>query len=366
MSFSIPPEINSWDRYRAAQFYHGELGWAVHALCPPNKGQDKERGKKPIARGWRDHRAAEVTPEYLREHFSNGSNYNLGVVVRGPFVHVDLDSKPDGGQSVRQWLEGQPDLLDVPRERTGGGAHLIFICRDLPESVSKNKKSIASQINEAVTAELYTDGMNIVVSPSVHKGGTRYEWEVTGTIPEVRWDQISRWFGFNDPGAKKRGRPGKEMPWWAKFKGALHTLDAVAMFREAGFLGECIDPDEGKWSVTCPWEREHSEPGKSRTSATVIFASEGTDSPPGFRCLHAHCAERSMKEVIEAVEAVLDLPADALDRTRASLRENGNLSSASVLDVLRATMADPPPPGSFGLMVAMGPGFCSELVLLGW
>nr|CRL71919.1 transferase [Mycolicibacter nonchromogenicus] len=71
-------------------------------------------------------------------------------------------------------------------------------------------------------------------------------------------------------------------------------------------------------------------------------------------------------KVIEAVATVLDLPPDALDRTRTSLRENGNLSSASVLDVLRATMADPPPPGSFGLMVAMGPGFCSELVLLGW
>ncbi|ORV41256.1 stilbene synthase [Mycolicibacter engbaekii] len=71
-------------------------------------------------------------------------------------------------------------------------------------------------------------------------------------------------------------------------------------------------------------------------------------------------------KVIEAVQNVLDLPAEALDRTRTSLRENGNLSSASVLDVLRATVAEPPPPGSFGLMVAMGPGFCSELVLLGW
>ncbi|WP_078058489.1 type III polyketide synthase [Mycolicibacter icosiumassiliensis] len=71
-------------------------------------------------------------------------------------------------------------------------------------------------------------------------------------------------------------------------------------------------------------------------------------------------------KVIEAVQDALDLPANALDRTRTSLRENGNLSSVSVLDVLRATMADPPRPGSFGLMVAMGPGFCSELVLLGW
>jgi alkylresorcinol/alkylpyrone synthase len=71
-------------------------------------------------------------------------------------------------------------------------------------------------------------------------------------------------------------------------------------------------------------------------------------------------------KVIDAVENTLDLPADALDHTRNSLRDNGNLSSVSVLDVLRANMADPPPPGSFGLMIAMGPAFCSELVLLGW
>jgi alkylresorcinol/alkylpyrone synthase len=71
-------------------------------------------------------------------------------------------------------------------------------------------------------------------------------------------------------------------------------------------------------------------------------------------------------KVIEAVEHTLDLPADAMDHTRKSLRENANLSSVSVLDVLRAYMADPPSPGSFGLMMAMGPGFCSELVLLGW
>ncbi|ORV38548.1 type III polyketide synthase [Mycobacterium conspicuum] len=70
--------------------------------------------------------------------------------------------------------------------------------------------------------------------------------------------------------------------------------------------------------------------------------------------------------VIEAVEHALDLPDSALDHTRNSLRSNGNLSSVSVLDVLRANMADPPAPGSIGLMIAMGPAFCSELVLLAW
>jgi alkylresorcinol/alkylpyrone synthase len=71
-------------------------------------------------------------------------------------------------------------------------------------------------------------------------------------------------------------------------------------------------------------------------------------------------------KVIEAVENVLDLPDTALDRTRESLRDNGNLSSVSVLDVLRANLVEPPDPGSLGMMIAMGPGFCSELVLLRW
>jgi alkylresorcinol/alkylpyrone synthase len=71
-------------------------------------------------------------------------------------------------------------------------------------------------------------------------------------------------------------------------------------------------------------------------------------------------------KVIQAIERVLELDGNALDHTRNSLRDNGNLSSVSVLDVLRATLASPPAPGERGLMIAMGPGFCSELVLLGW
>jgi alkylresorcinol/alkylpyrone synthase len=71
-------------------------------------------------------------------------------------------------------------------------------------------------------------------------------------------------------------------------------------------------------------------------------------------------------KVIEAITTALSLPADALELTWRSLGEIGNLSSASVLHVLRDTIAKKPPSGSPGLMLAMGPGFCSELVLLRW
>ncbi|GGS56492.1 stilbene synthase [Planobispora rosea] len=71
-------------------------------------------------------------------------------------------------------------------------------------------------------------------------------------------------------------------------------------------------------------------------------------------------------KVLEAVAETLELPPGALDVTWRSLAEVGNLSSASVLHVLRDTLALRPPPGTPGLIIAMGPGFCSELVLLRW
>lgn len=70
-------------------------------------------------------------------------------------------------------------------------------------------------------------------------------------------------------------------------------------------------------------------------------------------------------KVIEAITESLDLPPDALELTWRSLADIGNLSSSSVLHVLRDTMAKRPPAGP-GVMMAMGPGFCSELVLLQW
>lgn len=72
-------------------------------------------------------------------------------------------------------------------------------------------------------------------------------------------------------------------------------------------------------------------------------------------------------KVLEAMEEALEVPREALAVTWKSLQEIGNLSSASVLMVLEETMANHrPDPGSLGVLLALGPGFCSELVLLEW
>jgi alkylresorcinol/alkylpyrone synthase len=72
-------------------------------------------------------------------------------------------------------------------------------------------------------------------------------------------------------------------------------------------------------------------------------------------------------KVLEASAAALGLNNGQLDASWDCLRKVGNLSSASVLVVLEDVMKHRrPEPGSLGLLAAMGPGFCSELVLLEW
>lgn len=72
-------------------------------------------------------------------------------------------------------------------------------------------------------------------------------------------------------------------------------------------------------------------------------------------------------KVIEAIQDALELDEEALALTWESLAAVGNLSSSSVLHVLSDTLTQRPPPADTpGVLMAMGPGFCSELVLLDW
>ena len=71
--------------------------------------------------------------------------------------------------------------------------------------------------------------------------------------------------------------------------------------------------------------------------------------------------------VLEATETALGLAEGALDASWSCLKRTGNLTSASVLLVLEEVMQNRRPAvGTYSLMAAMGPGFCSELILLRW
>lgn len=72
-------------------------------------------------------------------------------------------------------------------------------------------------------------------------------------------------------------------------------------------------------------------------------------------------------KVLEAMEKSLSLPPNALDSTWENLREWGNTSSVSVLSVMEDHLMNRAgDPGTHSMLAAMGPAFCSELVLLQW
>lgn len=101
--------------------------------------------------------------------------------------------------------------------------------------------------------------------------------------------------------------------------------------------------------------------GNVRDDVDAFLASHGlTRADIGWWVAHP-----GGPKVLDAMAEALEVPASALGVTWASLEQIGNLSSSSVLHVLADTLRDhPPAPGAHGLLLAMGPGFCLEMVLL--
>jgi len=71
-------------------------------------------------------------------------------------------------------------------------------------------------------------------------------------------------------------------------------------------------------------------------------------------------------KILRATAQALGVPETAMWASWECLSEMGNLSSSSVLMVLEKTMAKRPAPGTWAVLAAMGPAFCSELVLMRW
>jgi len=70
-------------------------------------------------------------------------------------------------------------------------------------------------------------------------------------------------------------------------------------------------------------------------------------------------------KVLDAIESALGLNANALETSRAVLREHGNMSSPTCLFVLRRLLdAAAFAPGERAVLFALGPGFSGEMLLL--
>ncbi|CAG9623695.1 type III polyketide synthase [Sutcliffiella rhizosphaerae] len=71
-------------------------------------------------------------------------------------------------------------------------------------------------------------------------------------------------------------------------------------------------------------------------------------------------------KILDAYQKSLGIDAQKLSASQKVLKEYGNMSSATVIYVLKEIMESNPSKGDLGLAAAMGPGFSSEMLLMEW
>jgi hypothetical protein len=91
----------------------------------------------------------------------------------------------------------------------------------------------------------------------------------------------------------------EERPGRAARAAAIASDDHVARaLAERGMIKR--DHGDGKLSIACPFEVEHTEPGGE--SSTVYFLPNFGEVRYGkFKCLHAHCGERTTEQFLTAL-----------------------------------------------------------------
>lgn len=102
-------------------------------------------------------------------------------------------------------------------------------------------------------------------------------------------------------------------------------------------------------------------PGRIRSALSKSEVRErilGTGAKPEAFAVHA-----GGRSILDAVEKGLDLAPDALEHSRAVLRDFGNMSSSTLMFALERTMRDSP---ESGVALAFGPGLAMEGFRFGW
>jgi hypothetical protein len=72
------------------------------------------------------------------------------------------------------------------------------------------------------------------------------------------------------------------------------------LFQGRGWIDQELSP--GKWSVLCPWEAQHTT-GQPYDTSTVLFAPHAGEAWGWWHCSHAHCAGRTIHDVLALFSA---------------------------------------------------------------
>ena len=186
---SVSPHLQT---LRDAAIGYAERGWPVIPLfgiridsdgarvctCPAGPGCDHS-GKHPIAgKGWQ--LAPRASAAEVAASWDEHPEANIGIRTGREFgmvVDIDLPKVPGGADGRDTWSKLESHFGPTPptlTARTGsGGLHLVF---SVPEDLVFGNKMLPAFIGSSGIDIRGVDTGLVVVAPSRHESGTRYEW----------------------------------------------------------------------------------------------------------------------------------------------------------------------------------------------
>lgn len=191
------------------------------------------------------------------------------------------------------------------RERTNSGKFLLGFT--LPGTMAKRVLHVEGGI-----IEFLATGQQFIAC-GTHPSGARYEWagglpeqfpELTLEQFEALWSALDKRFSVAPAAEGKVGVSKLD-----RVRAAMHS-DPVAEHMFVNSMVRSQDRD-GKLHIVCPWTAEHTtEAHDGDTSTTYWPAHTGGYINGHFKCLHAHCMDRTDGEFKAAIGYVGDDLAD--------------------------------------------------------
>lgn len=233
------------------------------------------------------------------------SQPDYGICIQTRTVRA-LDIDIDDDDVVFSILEAAREVVgfEIPRRFRFDSAKCLLAFRLEGDFTKRVMKTASGAIEFLATGQQF-------VASGTHPKGARYQWHTHNLLcpddfPTITRDQFEKlWsilleaLGTEEVIEYGQGRALKES------RREVDVKDDTADWLKANgwVLSKTRD---GRLNIRCPFEAEHSGPSADHTATQYMPAGVGGFAVGHFRCLHAHCANRTDGDFLDKLEVGMD------------------------------------------------------------
>jgi len=169
---------------------------------------------------------------------------------------------------------------------------------ELSEPVAREERiAIGALLSGDIAAEF---GAAVVIDPSTYRAEQPCFLPLTDARPYYLLGEpldVPRWLAQAPPAPPEPPPASAAVVALADVRMRV----VVAQLHAAGLLLAPL-PNARGYAMLCPWQRAHTTSAERGTSATaLLFPSEENGWRGAFRCLHAHCAQRRLRDLLDVL-----------------------------------------------------------------